>query len=128
MTTYEVILKNNKKTTVTEYIINDIKNAEYIKSIKPINKQYGDTNTLVDTILSHSKIISKGNTIFYCKFTRPCDTIFFELYKYSDSEWSPNVKFIIDRKNCNPNFLKNFMDINKFYELFFLEIDWYKKS
>ena len=128
MTTYEVILKNNKKTTVTEYIINDIKNAEYIKSIKPINKQYGDTNTLVDAILSHSEIISKNNTIFYCKFTRPCDTIFFELYKYSDNEWSPNVKFTIDRKNCNPNFLKSFMDINKFYELFFLEIDLYKQS
>ena len=65
MTTYEVILKNNKKTTVTEYIINDIKNAEYIKSIKPINKQYGDTSTLVDTILSHSKIISKCNNAIW---------------------------------------------------------------
>ena len=78
MTTYEVILKNNKKTTVTEYIINDIKNAEYIKSIKPINKQYGDTSTLVDTIFSHSEPISKNNTIFYCRFTPPSDTILFQ--------------------------------------------------
>ena len=128
MTTYEVILKNGKKTVATEYVINDIKNAEYIKSIKTVKKQCEDVNILIDIILSQSEIISKNNTMFYCKFTRPCDTIFFKIYKYSNDEWSPNIEFTIDRKNCSPNLLKTFMDINEFYNFFFLEVPLYKQS
>lgn len=127
MNTYKVILKNGKEMTVTEYAINDIKNIDYVESVSPVEPHY-NINTIAEIIISCSKVISKKNTIFYCKFERPCDTVFFEMYKYSNNEWGSIVKFVVDRKKCGKDMLKSVISIEKFYELFFLDIECYKQS
>lgn len=126
MKRYEITLTNKRKTTINEHMFDLMINKPYVSKISLIRDTY-DINEIANFMLKNSEIISDNGIFFYCRLKRPCDTIYFEIYKYTENEWCSTIKYSVERAK-GKSALKTICDINVFYETFFKDLDKYNQS